>query len=199
MFQIPPNLELEIEALPYVLHNGDLQWIGWPQPGGRLAKVANGRRKTNASRQFLRPAVYSFEQGCQMQSARTKHERVQLVNDNEIKLREKPLCVGGSPHKHRLDRLRRDEGDTAGVAHHFGFRRLGGVPVPTNNRNFKPLAQKVEPTKLVIDQRLERTDIEDREPWVRAIGDFGKDRQKGCFLARRGCRSDQNIVAAAQN
>jgi len=83
MFQIPPNLELEIEALPYVLHNDDLRWIGWPQPGGRLNKVANGRRKTIASRRFLRPAVYSFEQGCQMQSARTQQERVQLVNDNE--------------------------------------------------------------------------------------------------------------------
>ena len=98
-----------------------------------------------------------------MQTARPREERVHLIDYDEGGIAQHASRIGGAPHKHRLDRFRRDERDAFGALRGRDSCRTGRVAVPFDDTDIHPLAKLFEPLELVVDQRLKRADVENRE------------------------------------
>ena len=72
--------------------------------------------------------------------------------------------------------------------------------MPFDDGYFHPLAKFVEPAKLVVDERLQRADVENRESGLCAFRNDRQYRQKRRFgLPGRRCRGDQYVFTGAEN
>ena len=97
--------------------------------------------------------------------------------------------------KHGLQRFRGDLQNTGGFPHQSGFVTLGHISMPMPYRNIRLLTQICESCELVIDQSLQRTDINASHRGGRVFREKCNDREEGrfCFTGgSRGCQ--QNIV-----
>ena len=84
---------------------------------------------------------------------------MKLVDDDCIKRTKERFCCCRSPQQHCLDRFRGDQDHTGGCLDEFALGPLGGITVPTNQRQFELVAQFFKPTELIVDQCLKRSDV----------------------------------------
>lgn len=69
--------------------------------------------------------------------------------------------------------------------------------MPAYDGHLHALAKLVEALELVVDQRLERADIENRQPWRCSPIDQCEDRKEGRFGLAGGGRSRDDDVTIA--
>src|ERR1044071_604845 len=76
----------------------------------------------------------------------------------------------------------------------------GYIAVPTMDGYFQFLAEFFEPTKLVVDERLERANIERLHGWLWASSELRNDRKEGSLgLASSRRRTDDEVVFCLAN
>ena len=94
-----------------------------------------------------------------MQSTHRIQKRMDLVHDDEVDiLKERPGAFG-TTHQQRLDRLWSNECDALRVADNSLLGRLWSVTVPAHDIQLHVLAKAFETPELVVDERLQRTDV----------------------------------------
>lgn len=125
---------------------------------------------------------------------------MEFVYDDRLQRGEQEAYLLAPADEERLQRSRRDQHDPARI---LTRPRLGigrHVAVPFVKRYIAGLTQWLEPTVLVVDQRLERADIEDAEaiPPI-AVEDAGEQGQDRRFRLSRGGPGRHDDVAARQN
>ena len=96
-------------------------------------------------------------------------------------------------HEKRLDRLGRDQQHARGLFEHAALWRCRDVPVPLVDGDLRLLAELLQPRELVVDQRLERPDVNRSDTRGRFFEHTGQDGQEGRFgfPGRRPGRDDQ--------
>jgi hypothetical protein len=135
-----------------------------------------------------------------VKSPRPLEEGVEFVDHDERGCRQQPRGVGRPAGEHGFDRLGRDQGNALRPGQGpllIGLRR---IPVPFHNGNAHVVAQFVQTLKLVVDQRLQRADVEDGKARFFALRHLGEDGQESSFrLSGRGRRRDQDVPIAVQH
>ena len=127
-------------------------------------------------------------------------EGVDLINDDEPQIAEQPRDFPVAPDQHRLQRFRRDLQDPGGILHQLSLVGIGDVAVPVPDRDLRLFEQVVEPQKLVVNQGLERGNVEAADRRGRMLGEERHDREKGSLgLAGGGRRREQNVVVRVED
>ena len=104
-----------------------------------------------------------------MKSTWAFEERVKLVDYHEVKGAKHRRRIARPPEQHRLDRFRRNQDCAAGMPPRALFGGLRSVTMPADCIDPKALAKLVQTAELVIDKRLERTDLQHRKPSIGAV------------------------------
>ena len=103
-------------------------------------------------------------------------------------------------HEKRLDRLGRDQQHARRLFEQATFRGRRDVSVPLVDGDLRLLAQLLQPRELVVDQRLERPDVDGSDPRGRFVEHAGKDGQKGRLgLPRRRPGRDDQVPRAVED
>ena len=137
------------------------------------------------------------QQALHLAAARIADEGVQLVDHHGIESAEQPRRLGPAPDQGRLQGFRGDQQDAGRGLARLALVGLGDIAVPAENRNVQRLAQPVEPAELIVDQGLERADIEQPEAAARLVGDARDQRQKRRLGLAAGSGGGNDDVAPA--
>src|SRR6266540_1499854 len=100
----------------------------------------------------------------------------------------------------RLQRLRRDEQNAAGVASQRLLVRRRNIAMPAVHWDFEPLTQAVKSAELVVNERFKRTDVDGADRVVHAVRKPRNYREEGrlSFAARRGGTYQSMAIAFKQ-
>ena len=102
-----------------------------------------------------------------------------LVDHDEAKIVEQGRDLHVLIDHQRFQRLRRNLQDPGRVLHDLPLSGLRDVAVPAVNRDPLFFAQLVQTPELVVDQRLERRDIEHADALRRILVKQRQNREKG--------------------
>ena len=175
-----------------------------PGPGGEQTahglRVADGRGKADPPRiDACRPSK-PLDQAEGLHAAIPAQEGVDLVDDHEAQIPEQAGQLAVPADQHGLQGFRRDLQDAGGLLHQLPLVGIGDVPVPVPDGDPGLVQQVVEPQELVVDQSLERGDVEAAYRRGRVFRKQGEDREKGGLrLAGGRGRSQQNVVVGAED
>ena len=175
-----------------------------PRPGReeapRALRVADGRRQTDAPRIDARQLGQPFNQTERLPAAVAAHQRVHLVDDDEAQVAEQAHEVHMLVQQQRLERLGRDLQDAGGVFEQLGLVRLRHVAVPVPDGDVRLGAEVVQPCKLVVDERLQRADVDGAHRARRVLRKQGEDGEEGRLrLARRGRGGEQHVLVGVED
>src|SRR4051812_14588413 len=101
-----------------------------------------------------------MEQRAQLHPAFGADKGVELVDDDEAQPCEEPREVRSTANEKRFEGLGRDEDHAARRLARRLLPMSAKVAVPANDGNVERLEQRLEAPELIVDEGLERTDIE---------------------------------------
>ena len=127
--------------------------------------VAERPARRTVSRLF---AGQPADQAAKVRTALGADERMQLVDDDERERRKDFGKTMRVIHEERLDRLGCDQEHARGVLEQAALGRCGDVAVPFVDGDLRLAAELFQTRELVVDQRLERADVDGADAAVRA-------------------------------
>ena len=167
------------------------------QPRQQLGRVADGRRQPDPLERAARDARQPFEDGEQVPAPVPGAEGMHLVHDHGPQVGEQPPVVDAGADEHRLKRLRRGEQQVGRVGEHGLAAGRRGVAVPERDPAASPGAVDLEARQQVVEQRLQRAQVDHRQAGPALGGHPGQHREGGRLgLAARGGREQQRVVTA---
>lgn len=89
------------------------------------------------------------------------HEGMNFIDNDEAQIMEQGRNRIRAVHQQALQRFRGNLQHSRRVLHKLGLVRLRHIAMPVPDRNVPFTQQIVQPRELVIDQRLQRRDIQD--------------------------------------
>ena len=199
--QIAAQLHLQFLSVAGALQNGH-------GPGGLGPQIAAGKvhvpqRRRQPDPPQLSPArpFHPRQQRAQMHAALAVQQGVQFVDHHGTGGREQGGDFQPAQHEQCLKRFRRDQQDAARGAARPRLDPGGNVAVPGMHRNSGSGTEVFQPFELIVDQRLERPDIDQiKAPCPRRAHHLRDQRQKrrlGLAACRR--RRDDQIGVAVQH
>ena len=102
-----------------------------------------------------------------------------LIDDHEPQIPEQPGNGHVFVEQQGFQGFRGNLEDPGRMLHHFGLVGLGNVPMPVPHRDAPFFTERLEPEELVIDQGLERTDVDAPHAFGRILGKQGQDGNEG--------------------
>ena len=103
-------------------------------------------------------------------------------------------------HQQRLQRFRRDLQNAGGVLEQLVLMGLGHVAVPVPHGDLRLRAQVVEAAELVVDERLQRADIDRAHGGGRVLIELGQNREEGGLrFAGGGGGAQQQVVVGVED
>ncbi len=91
-------------------------------------------------------------------------ERVDLVHDDGLQPGEQPVVIDVDADQHGLKRLGRGEQEVRRVSQHGPPARAGGVAMPERYPPARPAAIGLQSRQQIVEQRLQRAQVEHRQP-----------------------------------
>ena len=120
-------------------------------------------------------------------------EGMKFINDDGLDILEKLPMVDFGRHQNGFERFRRREQAIGWIGKNpFSFT-LSRIAMPTGGSSSDQGKVFLKPLLLVVQQRPNWTDVEDREA-IPALGEhLRNDREEGRlgFATRRGCENDE--------
>jgi hypothetical protein len=170
------------------------------QPHRDLLGVADGRAQADALDVVARERGEPLDHADQVGAAVGAGHGVDLVDDDDPQIGEQPGRVDRLRHQHDLERLGRGHQQLGRLAQEGATLVAGGVPVPDEAAEPDHLRVAVEALGLVVEQRLDRGDVE-RADALRLIADQRREHREhaGLGLAAGGRREDHGVVAREQH
>ena len=156
--------------------------------------VADRRGEPDASRAAARDAAQAFDKTERLHPAVPAQQRVDLVDHYEAQVAEK----GGHFHvptdEHRLEGLRRDLQDASRVLDKSALGGARCVPMPACHGDVRIPAQFGEAFALVVDERLQRREVEHSHARGRILVEQREDREERGFGLPGCCRGGEQDV-----
>ena len=180
-------------------NDGPAPAAGREKLSGRL-RIPDGRGQAHSPGVAAGQPAHALDQAEGLHPAVPPQQRMDLIHHDETQVPEQGRNLHMLVDHERLQRFRRDLQDPGGLSQELSLLRLRHVPVPAPDRNPRLLAQIVQSPELVVDQGLERCDIEHPHALRRLLIEQGQNREKSRLrLARRGRRRQKDIVVRAEN
>ena len=126
-------------------------------------------------------------------------EGMRLVHDHGSQASEQPLMVHACADEHGLERFRRGEQQVGQIGERGLATGRRGVTVPERNPSADPCAVGLQPGEQVVQQRLQRAQIDDREAVPALLFHRGQHGKQGGFGLSAGGRCEQERVAAVKD
>ena len=160
-------------------------------------RVADGRRQPDPLERTARDARQPFEDGDQVPAPVPGAEGMRLVHDHGPQVSEQPPVVHAGADEHGLKRLRRGEQQVGQVGEHGLAAGRRGVAMPERDPAARPGAVDLKARQQVVEQRLQRAQVDHRQAGPALGGHPGQHREGGRLgLAARGGREQQCVVTA---
>ena len=134
----------------------------------------------------------------QMPPAVVPGEGVHLVDDDGADTSEQQGMVGREADEHRLQRFRRGQQDVRRIEPDPPALGLASVTVPELRTAAQPLCILVDPRSEVVQQCLQRAQVEHRHSGPALLDHGGEDRERGRLGFAARSRSQQQRVVAVQ-
>ena len=132
----------------------------------------------------------------QMPAAVVTGEGVHLVDDDRPQVGEQAAVLDLEADQHRFQRLRRGQQHVRRFPQDPLPRRRGDVAVPDRDPASQPPRVGFQPGQQVVQQRLERADVDDRDARPALRVHRGQQREdRGLGLAARRRRQEQGVRA----
>nr|WP_246337551.1 hypothetical protein [Azospirillum oleiclasticum] len=127
-------------------------------------------------------------------------EGVQLVDHHRVERAEQAGDLQPAADEGGLQRFRRHQQDAGRPLARLPLVRRRHVAVPAEHRHLQRLARRVEAAELVVDQRLQRADVEQAEAARRLARDAGDQwKEGGLRLAARGLGRHDHVPPAGHD
>ena len=161
----------------------------------RQRGVADSRGQSDAARTAGGETAQPLDQTEGLAPSVGAQQRMDLIDHDEAQVAEQGGYLHVLVDHQRFQRLGRDLQDAPGLFQQAALLRLRDVAVPARHGNARLLAQLGEPAELVVDQRLERRDIQHADRPRRVLIQQAEDRKERRFgFAGGGGRRQQDVV-----
>jgi hypothetical protein len=139
------------------------------------------------------------EEGLKLPAALRLQERVQLVDHDEGELAEQRLDPRAVDDEEGFERLGGDDEDPARLLQHPALAGCRHVAVPAVDRNLQFGAEQLQALELIVDQGLERADVERLHTAARMIHERREDgKERGLGLAGGGGGGEDHVAVPVQ-
>ena len=125
----------------------------------RIFRIADGRGESDPSGMASGQLAQPFDQAEGLHPPVATQERMDLVDHDEAQITEQGRDLHVLVDHQRLQRFRRYLQNAGRFAQQFPLFRLRHIPVPAVNLDPLLLAKLVQPSELIVDQRLQRCHI----------------------------------------
>ena len=142
-------------------------------------RIPDRRRQSDPPGAASRKPAHPLDQAECLHPAVAPKERMDLVDHDEAKIVEQGRDLHVLVDHQRFQRLRRDLQDPGRMFHDLPLPGLRDIAVPAVNGDPLFFAQLVQAPELVVDQRLERRDIEHADALRRILVKQRQNREKG--------------------
>ena len=197
----PLEQQLEFLLVGRAPDDLDVPWRVRPQIRARQLHVSQGRRQADPPDAAADRRLQPPQQRSQLDAPFGVEHGMQFVDDHAVGRREETRRLEAAPREDRFQGFRRDEQDAPRIAGRPRLQAARHVPVPAMHGNLERLAQALEPPELIVDESLQRADVEQLEaaPAAGTLREAGQQRHKGRFgLAGGRRRRDDHVGVAAQ-
>ena len=165
------------------------------QPFAGDSGISHGCGQSDASRLIADGARNAVELAYDLIAPIRAGQGMHLVDHRVAQIAEQPHKIARTAHEHGFQRFGRDLQNAAWVLHCLFLMGLRHVAVPMEHGNAAHVQKAVEPRKLVVDQALQRRDIQRPEGGGRVFAQLGDDREKRRLgLSGGGCRREKHIT-----
>ena len=169
------------------------------KPPRRLG-IANGGGKADAAGIAARQGAQPLDQAEGLKSPIRPQEGVDLVDDDKAQVAEEGRDLHVLVDEQGFQRLGRDLQNAGWLFEQLPLLRLIGVPVPTGDGDALLLAQLVQAPKLVVDERLERGDVQHPHGLGGGFVQQRQNRKKRSLgFARGGGGGEQHVFVRVEN
>ena len=136
----------------------------------RCFRIADGSGETDPPWVHSREPAQPFDKAKGLTAPVAPEEGVDLVDDHEPQISEKLGDGSMLMQQQRLQRFRCDLEDTGGLFQQLRLVTLGHISVPVPYRDIRFGAKVGQPAELIVDQGLQRTDIDGTHRSGRILG-----------------------------
>ncbi len=169
------------------------------KPACRL-RISDGGGEADSPGTAARRSAEPFYEAEGLHSPVSPQQGVDLVNDDKPQIAEQSRNLHVLVDHERLQGLRRDLKNAGWPAQKLPLPGLGRVAVPPGHGDPRLLAQFIQPSELVVDQRLQGGDIERPHTGGGILLHQGQNGEKCRLrLSRRRGRGQKHIVLCAEN
>ena len=126
-------------------------------------------------------------------------EGMRLVHDHGAHAGEQPAVVHVRADEHRLERFRRGEQHVGQIGERGLAAGRRGVAVPERDPPADPSAVGLQPGEQVVQQCLERAEVDDGQAFPVPLLHRGQHGEHGGFCLAAGGRGEQQRVAAVKD
>ncbi len=149
---------------------------------GSQPHVALWRAQSYAWDTTAQCKLESVQQGAELCAALTAEEGVELIDDDVTQSSEQGRDLRPAEDEHRLERLGRHEQRAARVVEQALLCGAADVAVPAGDGEVEVLAQPFQPAVLIVDEGLERAEVQHLHAPLAGFGDQRRaDRQERCL------------------
>ena len=166
---------------------------GSEEPAGFL-RVSDGRRQTDPPGCAPCQSAEAFDQAEGLPAPVSPQEGMDLIDHNEAEIPEQGWDLHMFVDHQRFQGLRRDLEDPGGLFHELSLAGPGRIPVPAGDRDRRFFAQLFQTAELVVDQGLERRDVEHSHCGGRIFIQQAQDREKSGLRLSGGRRCCQQHI-----
>ena len=167
------------------------------QPGQHVLGVAHRGRQADALDVPASEALNPGEDRQQVPAPVIRRKRMEFVNDHRADVLEEVGMVDLGRDQYGLQGLRGREQAVRRCGDDPAFLRLGRVPVPASHLSADELKVAIKPAFLVVQERLDRADVKDRQPGPRFRQHLRKHREEcGLGLPSRSRGQDDEVRTA---
>ena len=136
-----------------------------------------------------------LDQAHGLPAAVSAEQRVNLIDDHKAQIPEEGGNLRVLAHQERLQRLRCDLKDPRGMLEKPSLFRGRHIPVPMPDRDLRLLAEIIQAEELVVDQRLQRCDIDAADRQRLLLHQQRQNRKKSRLrLAGCGRGTEKDVV-----
>ena len=191
----PPDLLRAFEARDH-----GLSPAAGRQKTSRLLRIAYRRRKADPPRIAARQPAQTLDKAEGLQASVAAEQGMDLVDDDKAQIAEKRRDLHVLVDEQGLQRFRRDLQDARRLLQQPALVGLRDIAVPARHRDALLLAELIQAAELIVDQRLERRDVQHAHRPRRILVQQRQDRKKRGFgLSRSGRGRQQHIFVRTEN
>ena len=198
VFQAADEIESDLRCLVGAERRRHNLPFASAMPGGpsqQAVRIAHGCRQADSLKLPTCEVSDSFENGEQMPAAVAASEGMDLINDHGARRREHLPPERIDRDEHSLQRLRRGEENVGRCVTDVVFPTAGDVSVPHLATASQERCVMAEALLKVVQERLERADINDTERAPFLVDHPRENRKHGSLgLAAGGGREEQAMV-----